>query len=77
MKQTIIGVVLQHYAAVMKYISQGPMMLDVHMHKPLRSSRNFMDSLFAFWPGLQVGLWAKLMSHCACRSVLVKAMHHI
>ena len=37
-------------------------MLDVHMHKPLRSSRNFMDSLFAFWPGLQVGLWARLMS---------------
>ena len=32
-------------------------MLDVHMHKPLRSSRNFMDSLFAFWPGLQVGLY--------------------
>ena len=51
---------LQHYAAVMKYISQGPMMLDVHMHKPLRSSRNFMDSLFAFWPGLQVGLWVRL-----------------
>ncbi|XP_017777987.1 PREDICTED: ER degradation-enhancing alpha-mannosidase-like protein 3 [Nicrophorus vespilloides] len=44
----------RHYNAVMKYISQGPMLLDVHMHRPHTNSRNFMDALLAFWPGLQV-----------------------
>ena len=44
----------RHYDAVMKYINQGPMFVDVHMHKPTVASRNFMDSLLAFWPGLQV-----------------------
>ncbi|KAB7496940.1 ER degradation-enhancing alpha-mannosidase-like protein 3 [Armadillidium nasatum] len=44
----------KHYSAVMKYVSQGPMMLDVHMHRPHTTSRNFMDALHAFWPGLQV-----------------------
>ncbi|XP_044732219.1 ER degradation-enhancing alpha-mannosidase-like protein 3 [Chrysoperla carnea] len=44
----------KHYDAVMKYISQGPMLLDVHMHRPHTNSRNFMDALLAFWPGLQV-----------------------
>ncbi|KAG4077628.1 hypothetical protein HA402_008888 [Bradysia odoriphaga] len=44
----------RHYSAVMKYISQGPMLLDVHMHRPHAKSRNFMDALLAFWPGLQV-----------------------
>ena len=47
-------VVLQHYEAVMRYVSQGPMLMDVHMHKPNAISRNFMDALLAFWPGLQV-----------------------
>ena len=40
----------------MKYVSQGPMLLDVHMHRPHTTSRNFMDALLAFWPGLQVSL---------------------
>lgn len=44
----------RHYTAVMKYISQGPLLLDVHMHRPHTNSRNFMDALLAFWPGLQV-----------------------
>lgn len=44
----------RHYTAVMKYISQGPMLLDVHMHRPHTNSRNYMDALLAFWPGLQV-----------------------
>nr|BAN20892.1 mannosyl-oligosaccharide alpha-1,2-mannosidase, putative [Riptortus pedestris] len=44
----------KHYSAVMKYISQGPMLLDVHMHRPHTNARNFMDALLAFWPGLQV-----------------------
>ncbi|KAK7576581.1 hypothetical protein V9T40_012867 [Parthenolecanium corni] len=43
-----------HYSAVMTYISQGPMLLDVHMHKPNTNTKNFMDALLAFWPGLQV-----------------------
>ncbi|XP_076352993.1 ER degradation-enhancing alpha-mannosidase-like protein 3 [Tachypleus tridentatus] len=44
----------KHYSAVMKYISQGPLLVDVHMHRPHTNSRNFMDALLAFWPGLQV-----------------------
>ncbi|GAB6023426.1 ER degradation-enhancing alpha-mannosidase-like protein 2 [Chamberlinius hualienensis] len=44
----------KHYSAVMKYVSQGPMLVDVHMHRPHTNTRNFMDSLLAFWPGLQV-----------------------
>ncbi|XP_053957450.1 ER degradation-enhancing alpha-mannosidase-like protein 3 isoform X1 [Anastrepha ludens] len=44
----------RHYNAVMKYVSEGPMLLDVLMHRPHAKSRNFMDSLLAFWPGLQV-----------------------
>ena len=44
----------KHYDAVMRYVNQGPLFVDVHMHKPLVASRNFMDSLLAFWPGLQV-----------------------
>lgn len=44
----------KHYSAIMKYVSQGPLLLDVHMHRPHTNSRNFMDSLLAFWPGLQV-----------------------
>ncbi|KAI8123543.1 ER degradation-enhancing alpha-mannosidase-like protein 3 [Lucilia cuprina] len=38
----------------MKYVSEGPMLLDVLMHRPHAKSRNFMDALLAFWPGLQV-----------------------
>ncbi|KAJ0183859.1 hypothetical protein K1T71_000282 [Dendrolimus kikuchii] len=44
----------RHYNAVMKYINRGPIMLAVHMHRPHLQSRNFMDALLAFWPGLQV-----------------------
>uniref|UniRef100_A0A915JP65 alpha-1,2-Mannosidase n=1 Tax=Romanomermis culicivorax TaxID=13658 RepID=A0A915JP65_ROMCU len=44
----------KHYSAVMKHVSQGPLMVDVLMHSPSVSSRSFMDSLLAFWPGLQV-----------------------
>ncbi|KPI96086.1 ER degradation-enhancing alpha-mannosidase-like 3 [Papilio xuthus] len=44
----------RHYNAVMKYISRPPVMLAVHMHRPHLQSRNFMDALLAFWPGLQV-----------------------
>ena len=40
----------------MKYISSGPLLVDVSMNSPSRMTRSFMDSLLAFWPGLQV-LW--------------------
>ncbi|KAH9422303.1 ER degradation-enhancing alpha-mannosidase-like protein 3 [Dermatophagoides pteronyssinus] len=44
----------RHYASIMKYISNGPFLIDVHMHRPHNQAKNFMDSLLAFWPGLQV-----------------------
>lgn len=44
----------QHYKGIMKYVSQGPLLVDVHMHRPKSNAKNFMDSLLAFWPGLQV-----------------------
>lgn len=40
----------------MKYISQPPLLLNVHMHNPTVSVRSWMDSLLAFFPGLQVTL---------------------
>ncbi|XP_071948270.1 ER degradation-enhancing alpha-mannosidase-like protein 3 [Antedon mediterranea] len=43
-----------HYEAIMRYISDGPLLMDVHMHRPQIKAKNFMDSLLAFWPGLQV-----------------------
>ncbi|XP_071490200.1 ER degradation-enhancing alpha-mannosidase-like protein 3 [Diadema antillarum] len=43
-----------HYEAVRRYISDGPLLMDVQMHRPHARSRNFMDALLAFWPGLQV-----------------------
>ncbi|XP_038637389.1 ER degradation-enhancing alpha-mannosidase-like protein 3 isoform X1 [Scyliorhinus canicula] len=43
-----------HYAAIMKYISKPPLLLDVHMHNPTINARKWMDSLLAFFPGLQV-----------------------
>lgn len=37
-------------------------MLDVHMHQPMTNSRNFMDALLAFWPGLQVSVvWSSYL----------------
>jgi len=43
-----------HYSAVMKYLGAGPLMMDVHMHRPNTNSKHFVDALGAFWPGLQV-----------------------
>ncbi len=47
-----------HYDAIMKYLVQagggGPLLQDVHMHRPQTVSKHFYDSLAAFWPGLQV-----------------------
>ncbi|RWS28702.1 ER degradation-enhancing alpha-mannosidase-like protein 3 [Leptotrombidium deliense] len=44
----------RHYEGIMKYVKQGPMFVDVQMHRPRTNSKNFMDALLAFWPGLQV-----------------------
>lgn len=38
----------------MRYISQPPLLLDVHIHKPMLNARTWMDALLAFFPGLQV-----------------------
>lgn len=38
----------------MRYVNKGPLFVDVHMHRPTVATRGFMDSLLAFWPGLQV-----------------------
>ncbi len=35
-------------------MAQGPLMLDVLMHKPTQQAKHFIDALSAFWPGLQV-----------------------
>ncbi|KAJ1145768.1 hypothetical protein NDU88_012052 [Pleurodeles waltl] len=43
-----------HYSSIMKYISQPPLLLNVHMQNPTVSVRSWMDSLLAFFPGLQV-----------------------
>uniref|UniRef100_A0A8C4R6P3 alpha-1,2-Mannosidase n=1 Tax=Eptatretus burgeri TaxID=7764 RepID=A0A8C4R6P3_EPTBU len=43
-----------HYKAIMTYVSQPPLLLDVHMHKPTITAKAWMDSLLAFFPGLQV-----------------------
>lgn len=44
----------KHYEAIKRYINKGPIFVDVHMHRPTVATRGFMDSLLAFWPGLQV-----------------------
>ena len=36
------------------FLQQGPLLQDVHMHRPHSTSRHFVDALAAFWPGLQV-----------------------
>ncbi|XP_064394942.1 xanthine dehydrogenase/oxidase-like isoform X2 [Halichondria panicea] len=46
----------EHYDAIKRYITNGPMLVEVSMNSPHRMTRSFMDSLLAFWPGLQV-LW--------------------
>ena len=44
----------EHYSSIMSYVQRGVAMVNVHMHQPYRSSRNHMDAVLAFWPGLQV-----------------------
>lgn len=55
----------KHYDSITKYMSlntngheheigDGSCMKTVHMHMPNRQSRNYIDALLAFWPGIQV-----------------------
>ena len=53
-----------HYNSLLKYttlnsndgmtIGDGSFMKTVHMHMPTRQAKSYIDSLLAFWPGLQV-----------------------
>lgn len=43
-----------HYKSIQKYVQRGTLWVDVHMHKPTTTAKNFMDALSAYWPGLQV-----------------------
>lgn len=67
----------------MKYISQPPLLLDVHIHKPLLPARTWMDSLLAFFPGLQVRVDHMNLSYyspciSACRfSNVVHSVHTV
>lgn len=42
------------FQAIKQYVKQGPLLIDVLMHKPDAPARSFMDALGAFWPGLLV-----------------------
>jgi len=44
------------FQAIKQYVAQGPLLVDVLMHKPTTSAKNFVDALSAFWPGLQVSV---------------------
>lgn len=44
----------KHYSAIKRYLRQGFMFVDVMMHQPDQQIRSHVDSLQAFWPGLQV-----------------------
>uniref|UniRef100_A0A6G1SF64 alpha-1,2-Mannosidase n=2 Tax=Aceria tosichella TaxID=561515 RepID=A0A6G1SF64_9ACAR len=63
----------RHYSSVMRYISRGPFLIDVHMHRPNRIAKGFMDALSAFWPGLQVlkgDLKAAISTHAMFNEVI-------
>ncbi len=42
------------FNSVLVVEGSGPLMMDVHMHRPTTNSKHFADALGAFWPGLQV-----------------------
>lgn len=65
----------KHYSSVMQYISRGPFLIDVHMHRPNKLAKGFMDALSAFWPGLQVlkgDLKAAISTHAMFNEVIRK-----
>lgn len=67
-----------HYRAIKRYVSTSdlsalPLFLDVKMHQPLQRTKNFMDSLLAFWPGLQV-LFGDIKNAIAFHEILSQVM---
>lgn len=54
----------------MKYISQPPLLLNVHMHNPTVNVRSWMDSLLAFFPGLQVHCFILFISCSLNRDIV-------
>ena len=44
----------KHYDAIKRYILEGPLLLNVNMHKPEIVYRSHLDALSAFWPAIQV-----------------------
>lgn len=63
----------KHYDAVKRFVSLGPMLVDVNMNTQ-RTTKTFMDSLLAFWPGLQV-LWGDLDPAIATHEMLYYVTH--
>ena len=43
----------QHYESIIRYQLREGFLVDVPMHSPHSTSRNLVDALSAFWPGLQ------------------------
>ena len=58
----------------MMYIANGPFLIDCDMHKPRSSRKSSIDSLLAFWPGLQV-LWGDIDVAASIHDVLYYVNH--
>lgn len=71
--QTYLRRFSKHYDAVKRFVSLGPMLVDVNMNTQ-RTTKTFMDSLLAFWPGLQV-LWGDLDPAIATHEMLYYVTH--
>ncbi|XP_019849820.1 PREDICTED: ER degradation-enhancing alpha-mannosidase-like protein 3 [Amphimedon queenslandica] len=65
----------KHYSAIKRYVSNGPFLLGVNMNSPAKPSKHFMDSLLAFWPGLQV-LWGDIKSAVSIHNLLYDIVLH-
>ena len=67
----------QHYSGIMRFIANGPYLVDCNMNRPQNNRKHYMDSLLAFWPGLQV-LWGDIESAASTHDLLyfVNHKHH-
>jgi mannosidase alpha-like ER degradation enhancer 3 len=67
----------KHYSGIMRFVANGPYLLDCNMNRPQNNRKNYMDSLLAFWPGLQV-LWGDIESAASTHDLLyfVNHKHH-
>lgn len=65
-----------HYTAIKQYIiSNGPNLYEVNMNSPVKPIKRSMDSLLAFWPGLQV-LWGDIDSAVDIHNMLYHVTVH-